>query len=94
MKKDKEMLLTIIEVERMRMDRQRAVVSLDKSLFIYFTFLFVAIFGFLNGIASLQMLNALVLLGILLLILGSIPYLRYTINQKKTFDKLISSLEH
>ena len=94
MKKDKEILLTIIEVERMKIDRQKAVVSLDKSLFIYFTFLFVAIFGFLNGIASLQMLNLLVVLGILLLILGSIPYFRYTVRQRKTFDKLISSLKH
>lgn len=93
MKKDKELILAMIEVQKMKIEREKAMVALDKSLFMYFTFLFVAIFGFINGFANLQMLNLLIILGIALLVLGSIPYLRYNVTQKNTFDELISRLK-
>ncbi len=90
----KDLLLMELNLEKVKLDRQKAVIALDKSLFLYFTFLFVAVMGFINGLADLNALNALVVLGIAVLIVGSIPYLRYTIKQKNMLDELINTLKH
>jgi len=91
---DKERILMTLEIEKVKLAREKAIIALDKSLFLYFIFLFIAIIGFINGLANLAMLNILVILGIIVLITGSLPYLRYTVKQKNMLDGFINKLKH
>jgi predicted NBD/HSP70 family sugar kinase len=54
---DVEREIIEIEVEKSRLNREKAMIVLNKSLFIYFCFLFVGIIGFINAYISKTVLN-------------------------------------
>lgn len=91
---EKKFMLMKLELEQAKIEREKSVIALDRSLFLYFIFLFAAILGFINGFANLQMLNTLVVLGIAVLIIGSIPYLKSSIKEKNILNQYINTLKH
>jgi hypothetical protein len=91
---DRELMIMKLDLEKVKFEREKADIALNKSLFLYFIILFIAVVGFVNGMANLMMLNILILTGIAVLIIGSIPYLRYTIKQRDMLDNFISTLKN
>jgi len=55
---DKEIIE--LELEKSRIDREKSMLVLNKGLFLYFSFLFVAVMGFINGFLSKDLLNILI----------------------------------
>ena len=81
-----------IEVEKSRLNREKAMLVLNKSLFMYFCFLFVGIIGFINAYVSKSLLNILIVVGLLVLIIGTIPYVQTMKQEEKKLNSIIESL--
>ncbi len=82
-----------VEVEKSRLNREKAMLVLNKSLFIYFCFLFVAVIGFINAYLSKNMLNVLIIVGLLALIIGTIPYVKTMKEEEKKLNGIIAELK-
>ncbi|MEM4337124.1 MAG: hypothetical protein QXG86_03915 [Candidatus Woesearchaeota archaeon] len=81
-----------IEVEKSRLNREKAMLVLNKSLFMYFCFLFVGIIGFINLYISKNLLNILIVGGLVVLIIGTIPYVQTMNKEEKKLNSIIESL--
>lgn len=81
-----------VEVEKSRLNREKAMLVLNKSLFIYFCFLFVAVIGFINAYITKNLLNILIIAGLLVLIIGTIPYVRTMKEEEKNLNDIIRGL--
>ena len=81
-----------VEVEKSRLNREKAMLVLNKSLFMYFCFLFVGIIGFINAYVSKSLLNILIVVGLLVLIIGTIPYVQTMKQEEKKLNSIIESL--
>ncbi len=85
---DFELKLLEIKIERSRIKRERAILVFNQSLFIYFSFLFIAVFGFVNHYLNAYMLNVLVIAGLLALFIGALPNAILMYKEDKKFDDL------
>jgi len=63
-----------LEIERSRMRREKAHILLDKSFSLYALFMIIAVLGFVFDYIDQQMLNTLILTGIAILLIGTLPY--------------------
>jgi len=66
---------TSIILEHSRMNREKSLLVLDKSLLMYFSFIFVGVVGFVGGYFDSKFLNIMVMLSFGVLGVGLIPYL-------------------
>jgi len=82
-----------IEVEKSRLNREKAMVVLNKSLFIYFCFLFVGIIGFINSYLSKTLLNMIIFVGLIVLVIGTVPYVQTMKKEEKKLNSLIDDLK-
>ncbi|MBS3106534.1 hypothetical protein J4419_02615 [Candidatus Woesearchaeota archaeon] len=78
-----------LELEQSRMLREKARVILDKSTALYGLFMIVSLLGFFYDRITAQMLALLVAVGILILILGAVPYLVVTSKEERRIEKLL-----
>ena len=85
---DFELKLLEIRIERSRIKRERAILVFNQSLFIYFSFLFIAVFGFVNHYLNAYMLNVLIIAGLLALFIGALPNAILMYKEDKKFDAL------
>ena len=88
-----EHFLVDLEIEKLNLEREKAMVIMNKSLFFYFTAIFVAVVGFINNYLSLTALNALIVAGIIILIIGITPYIRVVRNEQKKLEETIKELK-
>ncbi len=89
-KEDKEILY--LEIEKSRINREKSKAVLDKSFMLYFSFLLVGIVGFAGGFVESLVLKALVIAGIVILILGTIPYVIITTKEDKFIKERLEKL--
>ena len=85
-----EMKMTL-EIERSKLNRQKALILFDKAILLYFSFLFVGVIGFINGYLSVAALNVMVIMSFGVLVLGIIPY---TITMHREEMKLDAMLQN
>ncbi|MBR9699885.1 hypothetical protein GOV09_05495 [Candidatus Woesearchaeota archaeon] len=76
-----------LELEKSRIAREKAKLILDKSLALYIIFMLIAVLGFFFDYIDPFMLNTLILLGIIILLAGAVPYVRITHREEKKIDK-------
>lgn len=81
-----------VELEQSRLNREKSMLVLHKSLFIYFCFLFVGIIGFINGFLSKNWLNALIIAGLVALIIGTVPYIQNMRKEERKLNRLLEEL--
>lgn len=67
--------ITYLEVERSRINREKAKIALYMGLILYFGFLIVGVVGFAFDYIDSLLLNVLVICGIVILIVSTVPYL-------------------
>jgi len=89
----KTMALLEIKLERLKIEREKAVLVLNKALLIYFFFLTVAILGFINGLIKVKYLNILVIMGFIVLFVGTVPYIKTSRKEEKELDRLEQELK-
>jgi uncharacterized membrane protein len=81
-----------LEVEKSRINREKSILVMNKSLVLYFVFMFVAILGFVNGYITKTLLNVLIVMGLCVLIIGAIPYIRTMYTEEKRLNDLIMKI--
>ena len=74
---------TSVILEHSRMNREKSLLVLDKSLLMYFSFIFVGVVGFVGGYIDAKFLNVMVLLSFGVLLVGVVPYL-ITMHKEET----------
>ncbi|MBD3313395.1 hypothetical protein GF345_03050 [Candidatus Woesearchaeota archaeon] len=87
---DKEIIE--LELEKSRIDREKSMLVLNKGLFLYFSFLFVAVMGFINGYLSKDLLNILIIMSLCVIIIATLPYIKTMHKEEKRLEILIDDL--
>jgi len=82
-----------VEVEKSRLNREKSMLVLNKALFLYFVFLFVGIIGFINHYISRNLLNILVIAGLIVLVIGIVPYVKTMKEEETKLDNIILGLK-
>lgn len=88
----KEDAIVYLEIEKSRIKREKAKIVLNKSLFLYVTFLIVGVFGFINDYMSHNMLNVLIIMGIFVLVTGTLPYVIISLKEEKKINNMLKDL--
>jgi hypothetical protein len=78
-----------LEVEKSRLNREKSMLVMNKSLILYFCFMFVAVLGFINGYIDRTLLNVLIVMGLCVLIIGTVPYVKTMHSEEQRLDELI-----
>ncbi len=90
--KSEEKIYEII-LEKSRLNREKSMLILNKSLLLYFTFLFIGVMGFVNGFVERIWLNALIIMGLSVLVIGILPYIRIIYQEEKKLDNILKELK-
>lgn len=93
--KEKESLdskLLELKIESLRIKREHTLTVFYQSLFIYSSFMFVAVIGFVNKYLNSSALSILLLIAILSLIVGVVPYTIMILKEEKEILKLYNEL--
>jgi hypothetical protein len=88
-----EMIINL-KLELSRLNRDKSHLVLDKSLMLYFVFLFVGVLGFVNGYLSGTFLQILVYFGICVLVIGLVPYVMTMKKESDKMNELVETMEH
>lgn len=81
-----------IVIEKSRLNREKSTLVLNKSMLLYFTFLFVGVIGFIYGYITSFWLNILIIMGLCVLVIGTLPYIRIIYEEEKKLDKVLEEL--
>lgn len=81
-----------LEIEKSKIHREDSLLVLNKAMFLYFSFLIMAIIGKLNNLISDNLFNFLIMGGIIILVIGILPYLKFMRAESKKIDYLIEKL--
>ena len=81
-----------LEVEKSRLNREKSMLVMNKSLILYFCFMFVAVLGFIHGYANRTLLNVLIVMGLCVLIIGTVPYVKTMQYEEQRLNDLVKRL--
>jgi uncharacterized membrane protein (Fun14 family) len=81
-----------LEVEKSRLNREKSILVMNKSLILYFAFMFVAVLGFINGYITRTLLNVLIVMGLCVLIIGTVPYVKTMHSEEKRLNELLQRM--
>ncbi len=81
-----------LRIEKLRLNRERAVLILNKGTSVYFAFIIMAILGFMNNVLDLSALNVLVLVGLVVLIASVLPYSKAMQKEEAELSKMLDEL--
>lgn len=90
----KEDAIVYLEIEKSRIKREKARIVLNKSLFLYVAFLLVGVFGFINNYIDSTLLNMLIIMGIFVLFIGTLPYILITVKEEKKIDNMLKDFKN
>jgi len=90
---DTEKEIINLEVEKSKLNREKSLLVLDKSMFLYFSFLFIGVIGFINGYINRSFLNILVVMGLGVLIIGIVPYIRTMYKEEENLNCILTDLK-
>lgn len=75
-----------LEIEKSKIKREKARLVLEKSIALYFIFMFIGVVGFIFEYIDSFMMNILIILGIVILIAGTMPYVMIVHKEEKKID--------
>ena len=81
-----------LEVEKSRLNREKSMLVMNKGLILYFAFMFIAVIGFINDYLNQTLLNVLIVMGLLVLIIGTVPYVKTMHEEEERLNSLIAEL--
>lgn len=87
-----EKQIIMLKIEKVKMQRERSLVILNKSVMLFFALLAVAVVGLINKIITIVQLNILVIIGISALLIGVMPYSIASRKEEKDLEKTIDEL--
>mgnify|MGYP001306211434 CR=1 FL=1 len=85
-----ELMLTLA-IEKSKLNREKSLILLDKGMLLYFSFLFIAVLGFVNEYIDVNLLNGLVLMSFGVLIVAITPYIVVMHKEEQKLSELFNS---
>ena len=79
-----------MELEISKLKRDKSVFVLNKAIFLYFFFIFLGVLGLLTGYENV--FNILVILGLISIIVGSVPYISTMYYEEKNLKEMVDQL--
>ena len=89
---DIEKQIIQLELEKSRLSREKGMIILNKSTYLYFTFMFIGVIGFLNHYLSSAMLNFIIVMGLIALVVGTLPYIFAAHKEQKNLTTILNNL--
>lgn len=83
-----------LEIEKSKINREKSMLVLNKSLLLYFSFLLISILGFINSYIDQLMFNTLILMGLVVLVIGIVPYIRTMREEEKNINDMILGIRN
>jgi len=90
---DIEKEITYLEIEKSKLNREKSKIVLNKSLLLYVIFMVVGVIGFAFDYIDSFLLNFVIITGIIVLLLGTIPYLIITRREEEKIDNFLRKLK-
>ena len=87
-----EKQIIMLKIEKVRLEREKSMMILNKAVMLFFAFLAVAVVGLLNKMITAPQLNILIFLGIGALIIGVVPYSISIGKQEKDIENTLKEL--
>lgn len=84
-------MLLSLEIEKSKLNREKSLLLLDKSLLVYFAFLIVGIIGFINKYFDARLLNVMIIMSFGVLAVGLVPYMITMAGEEKKLNSLIAA---
>ncbi|HIG98377.1 TPA: hypothetical protein HA231_03060 [Candidatus Woesearchaeota archaeon] len=88
-----EELLLSLEIEKSKLNREKSLLLLDKSLLMYFAFLIIGVVGFVNKFLDARYLNIMIVLSFGVLAVGLVPYMLTMGREEKRLNTLIQAYQ-
>ena len=82
-----------LEIEKSKLNREKSMLVLNKSLTIYFIFLFISILGYVNNYINKSLFNILIVMGLCVLLIGIIPYIKTMQEEERNLNDMIYQLK-
>ncbi|MBU0615516.1 MAG: hypothetical protein KJ601_05460 [Nanoarchaeota archaeon] len=89
---DREKEIAYLEIEESRIEREKAQTVLNKGFMIYLSFLLIGIVGFVSDYITSSLLNLFVIMGLLILVVSTMPYLTAISREEKVIKNLLKEL--
>ena len=87
-----EKQIIMLKIERVKLQREKSVLILNNSIMLFFAFFAVAIIGLINNVISRLQLNILIIIGIVVLVVGVLPYSFAARKEEKALETTIDEL--
>ncbi|HLC50150.1 MAG TPA: hypothetical protein VJI97_01865 [Candidatus Nanoarchaeia archaeon] len=87
-----EKQIILLKIEKVKLQREKSALILNKSVMLFFGFLGVAVIGLVNQIISPMQVNILIISGVLALIIGVLPYSFASRREEKALEQTIDEL--
>lgn len=84
-------LLLSLEIEKSKLNREKSLLLLDKSLLMYFAFLIIGVVGFINKYLDARFLNVMIVMSFGVLAVGLVPYMMTMGREEKKLNALIDA---
>lgn len=84
-------MLLQLEIEKSKLNREKSLLLLDKSLLMYFAFLIIGVVGFVNKYLDARYLNIMIVLSFGVLAVGLVPYMLTMSREEKKLNALIAN---
>jgi hypothetical protein len=81
-----------LRIELSKLQREEAILILNKSIFLFFAFLAIGFVGYINGFLSNVMLNFFIIVAAIALVIGILPYSTAAKKEQKALKKLLEEL--
>lgn len=87
-----EKQIITLKIEKIKLQRDKSLIILNKSVMLFFAFLAVAVIGLVNRVITTLQLNILIIIGILALIIGVLPYGIESRKEERELEKIIDEI--
>lgn len=89
---EKERSIIYLEIEKSKINREKAKLVLNNSIMLYLLFMAIGVIGFVFEYLDSFMLNLMIIVGIVVLIIGTVPYLIMVSLEEKKINKKLMEL--
>ncbi len=89
---ESEKLFYELNLEKLRVEREKGRLILDKGLLLFFAFFFFAVVLYLNKTITQIVFSLLILAGIIVLLIAVMPYAKIAKAQEDAINKAIESI--
>jgi ABC-type multidrug transport system permease subunit len=88
-KKKMDNVQVFVHLEQSRMNREKSLLLFDKSIIMYFAFIFVGVVGFVSGLFDNQFMTLMIVLSFGVLAIGTVPYIITMHTEEKRFKSIL-----